>query len=121
MEQQKYGKIINISSAMVFKGRSNVLHYLTSKAGVVGFTRALARELGEFGIRVNAIAPGLTICGNLDQVIPDNMFENAIFERCLKRQEYPDDLKGVVLFLASPHSDFITGQLIGVDGGGSMH
>jgi 3-oxoacyl-[acyl-carrier protein] reductase len=121
MKEQKYGKIINISSTTIFKGSPLFLHYVTSKAGVVGFTRALAREVGEEGIMVNAITPGLTDSGENAKVTPAERFKKAIADRCLKRPEYPRDLTGAVLFLASMHSDFITGQIINVDGGGDMH
>jgi len=121
MKQQGHGKIINISSSTIFKGSPFFLHYVTSKAGVIGFTRALAREVGEYGIMVNAIAPGLTVTGTNESVTPPERFEQAIATRCLKRAEVPKDLVGAVLFLASCHSDFITGQLINVDGGASMY
>ncbi len=121
MKQQQYGKIINISSSSILKGSPHFLHYVTSKAGVVGFTRALAREVGEEGITVNAVAPGLTDSGANEQVSPAERFKKAITDRCLKRSEFPPDLTGTVLFLASSHSDFITGQLLNVDGGASMH
>lgn len=87
----------------------------------MGFTRALAREVGEEGITVNAVAPGLTDSGANEQVSPAERFQKAITDRCLKRGEFPSDLTGTVLFLASSNSDFITGQLLTVDGGASMH
>ncbi len=121
MKEQGYGKVINISSSTIFKGSPYFLHYVTSKAGVVGFTRALAREVGEYGIRVNAVAPGLTSTGDNETVTLPGRFEKTASERCLKRPELPQDLAGTVMFLASSHSDFITGQLINVDGGASMH
>lgn len=121
MKQQGRGKIINVASSSVFKGSPNFLHYVTSKAGVIGFTRALAREVGEFGITLNAVAPGLTVSGSNQRVTPGDRFEKAVAERCLKRPELPEDVVGAVLFLASGYSDFITGQLLVVDGGGAMH
>ena len=121
MKEQHYGKIINISSSSILKGSPHFLHYVTSKAGVVGLTRALAREVGEEGIRVNALAPGLTDSGVNDQVSPAERFNKAIADRCLKRAEFPADLTGTVLFLASSHSDFMTGQLLNVDGGACMY
>lgn len=121
MKQQGYGKIINISSSTIFNGSPYFLHYVTSKAGIVGLTRALAREVGEYGIRVNSVAPGLTHSGTNEEVTLPGRFEKAVAERCLKKPEFPKDLVGTVLFLASSHSDFITGQLINVDGGTSMH
>jgi 3-oxoacyl-[acyl-carrier protein] reductase len=121
MKQQQYGKIINISSSSVLKGSPHFLHYVTSKAGVVGFTRALAREVGEDGITVNTVSPGLTDSGANEQVSPVERFQKAITGRSLKRVQFPTDLTGTVLFLASSYSDFITGQLLNVDGGESMH
>ena len=121
MKQQAYGKIINISSSTIFKGSPYFVHYVTSKAGVVGMTRALARETGEYGIRVNAVAPGLTVTESNLAETPPQRFKNAIDIRCIRKEQLPEDLLGVVLFLASAHSDFITGQLINVDGGGCMY
>lgn len=121
LKQRNYGKIVNISSSTIFKGSPYFLHYVTSKAGVVGFTRALARELGDYNITVNAVAPGLTATDANKEVTPLDRIKNATTNRCLKRHELPEDLVGTVLFLASPYSDFITGQLINVDGGASMH
>jgi len=121
MKKQNSGKIINISSSTIFKGSPNFVHYVTSKAGIIGFTRALANEVGEYGINVNAVAPGLTLSGTNISETPPERFEKAIAGRCLKRDQMPNDLVGVVLFLASEHSDFITGQLINVDGGASMY
>lgn len=121
MKQKKYGKIINISSSTIFKGSPLFIHYVTSKSGVVGFTRALAREIGADGIRVNAVAPGLTETGINEGVTLPEGFKSAIAGRALKRPEVPNDLVGTVLFLASSHSDFITGQLINVDGGVNLY
>ena len=121
MKQQHFGKIINISSSTIFKGSPYFVHYVTSKAGVIGMTRALANESGEYGITVNAVAPGLTVTETNIGKTPPDRFKKAIEIRCIKRQQVPEDLVGVLLFLASSHSDFITGQLINVDGGGSMY
>ena len=121
MKTRGKGKIINISSSTFFKGVPNYIHYTTSKGGVVGFTRSLARELGEFGIRVNAIAPGFTLSGENEKNMPDEGKEANIRLRMLKRAEVPEDLVGTLVFLASDDSDFITGQTILVDGGGSVH
>ncbi len=121
MKAQGKGKIINISSGTFFKGIPYSLHYTTSKGGVVGFTRSLARELGDHGIRVNAIAPGLTESGaNMHNMIPE-LADAQVKARMLKRVQKPEDLVGTVIFLASDDSDFITGQTILVDGGSGVH
>jgi NAD(P)-dependent dehydrogenase (short-subunit alcohol dehydrogenase family) len=121
MKAQGAGAIINIASGTFFKGVPHYIHYTTSKGGVVGFTRSLARELGEFGIRVNAIAPGFTLSGDNEKNMPDAGKAANVGMRMLKRAEVPEDLVGTVIFLASDDSRFITGQTIVVDGGGSVH
>ena len=121
MKAQGKGKIVNISSSTFFKGVPNYIHYTTSKGGVVGFTRSLARELGEHGIRVNAVAPGFTLSGENEKNMPEEQKEWNIKIRMLKRAQVPEDLVGTVVFLASDDSDFITGQTIAVDGGSIVH
>jgi NAD(P)-dependent dehydrogenase (short-subunit alcohol dehydrogenase family) len=122
MKRQGYGKIINVASGTVFKGTPMMAHYVSSKGAVVAMTRALARELGDHGIRINAIAPGLT----LSEVVKGRNDYGAlrtanIQTRALKREEEPEDLVGTVVFLASADSDFMTGQTLLVDGGSAMH
>ena len=121
MKAQGKGKIINISSSTFFKGVPNYIHYTTSKGGVVGFTRSLARELGEHGIRVNAIAPGFTLSGENEKNQTDEAKQANIKMRMLKRAQVPEDLVGTIVFLASDDSDFISGQTLAVDGGGVVH
>ncbi|MFH1122287.1 MAG: 3-oxoacyl-ACP reductase family protein [Pseudomonadota bacterium] len=123
MKKQGKGKIINIASGVFFKGLPLFLHYVTSKGGVIGLTRALAREVGNDGICVNAIAPGYTVTEVMkEESIHDASFIDAVvMSRCFKRQEMPEDLTGAVVFLASDDSDFMTGQTIVVDGGATMH
>src|SRR6204780_3947305 len=121
MQAQKRGKIVNISSSRVWEGAPNRLHYTTSKAGVIGFTPALAREVGEFGIKVNAIPPGMTQSETQVATSSGNYLAPRIAGRAIERVQLPADLVGAVMFLSSPASDFMTGQTIDVDGGKSMH
>ena len=118
MKKQRKGKIINISSGTVLGGTPMFLHYVTSKAGVIGLTRALSRELGVDNINVNAITPGLTIANEEQKkMLSEEYLATRRQARALKRDQYPEDLIGTVLFLASSDSDFVTGQTINVDGG----
>jgi len=121
MKAQKRGKIVNISSSRVWEGAPNRLHYTTSKAGVIGFTRALAREVGEFGITVNALTPGITQSETQVASSSGNYLATRIAGRAIERVQVPADLVGAVMFLSSAASDFMTGQTINVDGGKLMH
>jgi 3-oxoacyl-[acyl-carrier protein] reductase len=121
MRERGRGKIVNISSSRVWEGVPNRLHYTTSKAGVIGFTRALAREVGEFGITVNAVTPGLTLSDTQVSSSSSNHLAARSQGRALDRPEIPDDLVGAVMFLSCAASDFMTGQTINVDGGKAMH
>lgn len=120
MKKQNKGKIINLSSETAFTGSKGFLHYVTSKGGMVSFTRVLAAELGEFGICVNAIAPGLTNT-EAGGTISGNFKNYDISRTPLGRLEQPEDLLGAMIFLASDESDFVTGQTLVVDGGRYMH
>jgi NAD(P)-dependent dehydrogenase (short-subunit alcohol dehydrogenase family) len=119
MKARKRGKIINIASGSAYKGIPHMLHYVTSKGAIVSFTRALSRELGEFGIAVNTLAPGLILSdtGIENTAHHDEMRAPVRNSRAFKRDAYPEDLLGALVFLASSDSDFITGQTIAVDGG----
>src|SRR3954452_19951477 len=121
MRKQGYGKIINISSGTALKGSSSRIHYVTSKAGILGFTKTLAQELGKDNICVNCVAPGST----LSEEDPDEALvkyrQAAASGRALRRVQKPEDLVGAVAFFASSDSDFITGQTLVVDGGSCMH
>jgi NAD(P)-dependent dehydrogenase (short-subunit alcohol dehydrogenase family) len=119
MKQQRSGKIINISSSTVFAGTPLFLHYVASKAALVGMTRSLAREVGEFGICVNAIAPGLV--QHEGQNAPREFTEFQLKARSLKRLQTPEDLLGVLVYLASSDSDFVTGQTLLIDGGNVLY
>ncbi|MCL5076901.1 MAG: 3-oxoacyl-ACP reductase FabG [Actinobacteria bacterium] len=121
MKNQMSGKIINISSGTALKGSASRIHYVTSKAAILGFTKTLAREVGPFNINVNCVAPGST----LSEQNPDEEIlafrKSGANDRAIKRVENPEDLVGAVAFFASPDSDFITGQTLVVDGGSFMH
>ena len=121
MKQQRSGKIINIASGTFFSGSGNMPHYTTAKGGVVALTRVMARQLGEWNINVNCMTPGSTM--SEDAVTEDVLKrrENSVGKRAFKRVETPADIVGTALFLASSDSDFITGQLLVVEGGGVMH
>ncbi|MDP6559167.1 MAG: glucose 1-dehydrogenase [Candidatus Binatia bacterium] len=122
MKKQGKGKIVNISSGTVLGGSPFFLHYVSSKAGVLGFTRALARELGPDNIAINAITPGLTISSPQQAgVMTEEQREDRRRRRSFQRDQLPEDLVGTVIFLSSEDSNFITGQTINVDGGGLMH
>jgi 3-oxoacyl-[acyl-carrier protein] reductase len=122
MKRQGKGKIINISSGTVLGGSPLFLHYVSSKSAVIGFTRALAREVGEDNICVNSIMPGLTISSaNQEGVMSAEQLADRRKKRAFHRDQYPADLVGTVIFLSSDDSDFMTGQSIAVDGGMNMH
>ena len=122
MRKNQYGKIVNIASGTVFKGTPMLLHYVSSKGAMIAFTRALARELGDDNICVNALAPGLTMS---EKVIGKEQWESIkdanAASRAIKRDELPEDLVGAMKFLCSSDSDFMTGQTMLVDGGSAMH
>jgi 3-oxoacyl-[acyl-carrier protein] reductase len=121
MRDKGYGKIVNISSSRVWEGTPSRLHYTTSKAGVIGFTRALAREVGPWGITVNAVTPGNTQSDTQVGTSAPEYLKGRIEGRAIARAQVPEDLVGAVMFLASPASDFMTGQTVNVDGGRMMH
>jgi 3-oxoacyl-[acyl-carrier protein] reductase len=122
MKRQGRGKIVNISSGTALGGTPFFLHYVTSKAGVIGFTRALARELGPDNICVNAITPGLTISSpEQEATLTREQLSDRRSRRCFQRDQHPQDLVGTMIFLCSADSDFMTGQTINVDGGANMY
>jgi 3-oxoacyl-[acyl-carrier protein] reductase len=121
MKQQRSGKIINIASGTFFSGSGNMPHYTTAKGGVVALTRVMARQLGEYGINVNCMTPGSTMSEeNVSEEVLKRR-EGSMGKRAFRRVETPADIVGTALFLASSDSDFITGQLLVVEGGGVMH
>ena len=120
MSAQGYGKIINIGSGTAYRGIPWMLHYVTSKGGIMAMSRALSRELGEHGIRVNTLAPGFTMGETVIAENPGHVEtarSRAVAARALKRDEQPQDLLGALVFLASADSDFMTGQNVLIDGG----
>ncbi len=125
--KEKGGKIINIGSAIIFEGAPGVPHYVASKGAVMAFTRCMAKELGEYNINVNCIAPGFTHSTGGDRfdqrkTLLDVPLEDLHMQvRCLKRTPYPEDLIGTAVFLASEDSRNITGQLIVNDCGMNFH
>ena len=121
MQQRKQGSIVNISSNMAFNGGLTMMHYVTSKAAVVGFSRVLARELGADNIRVNTLAPGATMSEEKATEAALKNYERSASTRILKRIEQPEDLVGTALYLLSDLSTFVTGQTILVNGGAVLH
>ena len=117
MRERKQGRIINISSGVVLMGRPWYAHYVASKAGIIGMTRALAKELGEDNITINAITPGPTETEVPRETVSPEQARAMIQAQAIHRRETPQDLVGVAVFLASEDSGFITGQVINVDGG----
>ena len=107
-------------SGTAYRGIPWMLHYVTSKGGIMAMSRALSRELGEYGIRVNTLAPGFTMSETVVAENPrhvETARARAVAVRALKRDQHPQDLLGALVFLASADSDFVTGQTIAVDGG----
>jgi len=123
MKRNGKGKIVNIASGTVFEGLPDRVHYISSKAGVIGLTRAVARDAGNDWICVNAVAPGHTITEDEEQKLAgkQDFVQSTLAARCLKRLERPEDLLGTIIFLCSEDSDFMTGQTLVVDGGRVMH
>jgi len=125
--KEKGGKIINMSSASILEGVPGMPHYVASKGAVMALTRCMARELGDFNININTIAPGFTHSEGGDQfdkgkALPlPPLDELQIPFRCLKRPGKPEDLVGLAIFLASDESAFITGQMVVHDGGLSLY
>lgn len=126
MRERKYGKIINVSSVTFWFGKTGYVHYVASKGAIIGFTRALAREVGADNITVNCITPGAVLTETeIDKVETVEAQEEATellkSLQSIPRRQLTDDLVGAFVFLASADSDFTTGQTFNIDGGWMMH
>jgi NAD(P)-dependent dehydrogenase (short-subunit alcohol dehydrogenase family) len=121
MKDSGWGRIINFSSGSVFGGVPGQTHYVAAKAGLIGLSRSLAREVGVYGITVNVVTPGLTVTKAAHDTFPPELLAAQREGRAIQRDQQAEDLVGPVFFLASPDSDFISGQILNVDGGLTMH
>ena len=117
------GAIVNISSGTPFRGVPFLLHYVTSKGAIVAFTRALAKELGKDGVRVNCVAPGFTMSEGVKQnpEVIEKLRDVSVAARTIQRDQEPEDVVGAVVYLAGPTAAFVTGQTIVIDGGQYFH
>ena len=117
------GAIVNISSGTPFRGVPFLLHYVTSKGAIVAFTRALAKELGKDGIRVNCVAPGFTMSQGVKDhpEVIEKLRDVSVAARTIQRDQQPEDVVGAVVYLAGPAASFVTGQTIVIDGGQYFH
>jgi NAD(P)-dependent dehydrogenase (short-subunit alcohol dehydrogenase family) len=117
MRAAAWGRIILIGSSTYFINPSNMTHYVSSKGALMGFAHGLAGEVGQDGITVNVVAPGLTRTPNADAKLPDDFFRSMAALQAIKRSGTPEDQAGVVSFIASDDAAFITGQTLLADGG----
>lgn len=120
LKQSAAGRIINTASGSFFDPPPGQAHYVAAKAGIIGLTRALAVELGDFNITVNAITPGLTATPIVVKSFPGELIDKLAQHGAIKRRQTPQDLVGTIAFLASDDASFVTGQTINVDGGRSF-
>ncbi|GAB3641353.1 SDR family NAD(P)-dependent oxidoreductase [Spirosoma arcticum] len=120
LKESKAGRIVNISSGSIFAGPGEQVPYVASKAGVIGFTRALANALGQYNITANAVTPGVVATEAAIKEFPEGMIDMVAKMGALKRRQTAEDLVGTVLFLSSDESAFMTGQTLNVDGGRSF-
>ena len=123
MREQGGGAIVNISSGTPFRGVPFLLHYVTSKGAIVAFTRALAKELGSDGIRVNCVAPGFTMSDGVKShpEVVEKLRDVSVAARTIQRDQVPEDVVGAVVFLCSEAAGFVTGQTLVIDGGQYFH
>jgi 3-oxoacyl-[acyl-carrier protein] reductase len=117
MTRQKNGSIINISSSAAIEGNAGRIAYAASKAALIASTKVMAKELAVYNIRVNAVAPGLTLTDMMIGSTPQDALVSTLERTCLKRVARPEEIANVVLFLSSDLSSYITGQVLRVDGG----
>jgi 3-oxoacyl-[acyl-carrier protein] reductase len=118
LKGQKSGRIINVTSINGLRGKFGQTNYSASKAGIIGYTKAVAKELGAFGVTVNAVAPGLIETAMLkESEARDKIIDMAMAEIVLKRVGQPEDLANIIAFLASDKAKHVTGEVIKVDGG----
>ncbi len=117
LRREPGASIVNISAAAVWFGRANYAHYVSSKAGMIGLTRAMARELGPIGIRANAVTPGSVQTGVTRSTVTPEQRQAIIQAQCLARALTPEDLTSSVAFLLDPASAAVTGQVVNADGG----
>ncbi len=121
MVARRAGKMVNISSVTFHLGMANLVHYVSSKGGVIGFTRSLAREMGGHNIHVNCVTPGAVLVEAEKAVVTEEQIQAWLGEQCLKRRIVPLDIARACLFLGCELSDGMTGQTLNVDGGWVMH
>ncbi|MBS1910801.1 MAG: SDR family oxidoreductase [Bacteroidetes bacterium] len=122
MKSQGFGRIIALSSDTIWLGTPYLVHYVTSKMGVIGFVRSLASEVGKYGITVNAITVGLTATQRPpNEKLVGSILEHLLPQQAVHRADEPEDIAAVVAFLASPESSIISGQTLNVDGGVARH
>lgn len=121
MKEAGYGRIVNIASNVILAGTPNLAHYAAAKGGVFGFTRALATELGRYGITVNAVAPGLTASEGVLASPHAGAFDFVVSLQAIPRRAVPEDITPAVAFLASEEAGWVTGSMIAVDGGHTRH
>jgi len=121
IKKSKHGRIINVASRTYFLANPGQMAYVASKGAVMGMTRVLAKELGEEGITVNAVAPGMVATPGTREHSPEEAFDRVMMNQAIKKRVLPEHLAGLIAFIASDDAELITGQMILCDGGGYLH